>query len=240
MCYLSINSKRREEENKKKEEEKQRKQRILEEYKLKKMAEEEEKSGTGTSSTAFTINLDNNHRGTGTVVLGRQRLRPASATGPRAARPKSMLHVNSSFMKDFSSLDQKTCRVTDPSVTDGGNGQSSQSNNRMSSTGSSIRTNSASSSGQLGSSNNSSSTGHLAHTQFGMPSMPPLFRARGPPSEAGSDVGSTFSEYNGPKLFVKPSQKTNRVIIVNAINSVLAGTVNADMKKKCLEVSVTI
>ena len=89
------------------------------------------------------------------------------------------------------------------------------------STGSSMRSISVASSAQM-TSPSAGSTGHL--TQFGMPSMPPLFRARGPPSEAGSDVGSAFgSEYNGPKLFVKPSQKTNRVIIINAINSVLAG-----------------
>lgn len=191
-------------------------------------------------------------------------MRPGSGSGSggRGQRPKSMLHVNSSFMKDFSSLDQKTSRVTEQSssVTDSAQPgpktsdlrpkntnnlnrprvtDSSPFNNN--STGSSIRSHSAASSAQLTSSPStaSSSTPHLP--PFGMQSMPPLFRARGPPSDAGSDVGSNFgsnfgSEYNGPKLFVKPSQKTNRIIILNAINSVLAGTVNAEMKKKCLEV----
>ena len=223
------------------------------------MAEDEEKLG-GSSGTAFTINLDGSRPG-GTVVLGRNgRLRPASASGPRGQRPKSMLHVNSSFMKDFSSLDQKASRLTEQSssVTDsaqcGSNALSSNNGNNLNrpkvtdsspfgnnSTGSSIRSHSTASSAQLTSppSTASSSTAHLP--PFGMQSMPPLFRARGPPSEAGSDVGSTFgstfgSEYNGPKLFVKPCQKTNRIIILNAINSVLAGTVNAEIKKKCLEV----
>ena len=42
----------------------------------------------------------------------------------------------------------------------------------------------------------------------------------------------------GPKLYVKPSQKSNRHIIVNAVcHCVLAGVVNADVKNKVLEVS---
>ena len=43
-------------------------------------------------------------------------------------------------------------------------------------------------------------------------------------------------EYTGPKLFVKPSGKSNVQIIINAIKTVcLAGSVNADLKKKVLE-----
>ena len=42
----------------------------------------------------------------------------------------------------------------------------------------------------------------------------------------------------GPKLFVKPSQKSNRHIIINAIKDCcLAGLVNQDAKNKVLEVS---
>ncbi|XP_064597596.1 LOW QUALITY PROTEIN: calmodulin-regulated spectrin-associated protein 1-like [Liolophura sinensis] len=52
-------------------------------------------------------------------------------------------------------------------------------------------------------------------------------------SETGSAAGS---DYAGPKLYVKPSQKSNRHIIVNAISHVcLAGTVNTDIKNKVLE-----
>lgn len=43
----------------------------------------------------------------------------------------------------------------------------------------------------------------------------------------------------GPKLFVKPSSKSNRHIIINAISQcVLAGPVNSDQKNKVLEVKV--
>lgn len=46
-----------------------------------------------------------------------------------------------------------------------------------------------------------------------------------------------FLFFSGPKLYVKPSQKSNRHIIVNAISHVcLAGTVNTDIKNKVLEV----
>lgn len=62
-----------------------------------------------------------------------------------------------------------------------------------------------------------------------------------PSSDGASDTASNGSsaaavDYTGPKLFVKPAAKSNRGIIVNAINTVLAGAVNGDTKKKVLEV----
>lgn len=62
-------------------------------------------------------------------------------------------------------------------------------------------------------------------------------------SDGASDTASTHSllllpaaaEYAGPKLFVKPTAKSNRGIIINAINTVLAGAVNSDTKRKVLE-----
>ena len=78
------------------------------------------------------------------------------------------------------------------------------------------------------------------------PSYPDFSRYRsglgGPPSDGASDTASTSSslfpgEYTGPKLFVKPSAKSNRSIILNALNVVLAGAVNADTKKRATNVS---
>lgn len=41
----------------------------------------------------------------------------------------------------------------------------------------------------------------------------------------------------GPQCYVKPSGKSNRKIIVNAISYVcLSGTVNQEQKEKCLQV----
>ncbi|KAG8195834.1 hypothetical protein JTE90_008529 [Oedothorax gibbosus] len=62
----------------------------------------------------------------------------------------------------------------------------------------------------------------------------------GPSSDGASDTASNGSsaaagDYTGPKLFVKPAAKSNRGIIINAINTVLAGAVNGDTKKKVLE-----
>lgn len=66
----------------------------------------------------------------------------------------------------------------------------------------------------------------------------------GAASDGASDTASTTSsllpygctgEYTGPKLFVKPTAKSNRGIVLNAVNTVLAGAVNADTKAKVVE-----
>ncbi|ELU11545.1 hypothetical protein CAPTEDRAFT_228385 [Capitella teleta] len=50
-------------------------------------------------------------------------------------------------------------------------------------------------------------------------------------------VSAPGSDYAGPKLFVKPSSKSNRHIIANAISHCcLAGTVNSDVKNRVLDV----
>ncbi|XP_022091173.1 calmodulin-regulated spectrin-associated protein 1-B-like isoform X7 [Acanthaster planci] len=53
---------------------------------------------------------------------------------------------------------------------------------------------------------------------------------------SGGGGGHTTPEYQGPKLYVKPTSKSNRHIITNAISHcVLAGTVNREQKDKVLE-----
>ncbi|XP_052763683.1 calmodulin-regulated spectrin-associated protein 1-like isoform X3 [Mya arenaria] len=77
--------------------------------------------------------------------------------------------------------------------------------------------------------------GGLTHRR---PPSPDLYRTRkGPRSNEGSETGSAHgSEYSGPKLFVRPSAKSNRHIITNAISHCcLAGIVNTDQKNKVLE-----
>lgn len=85
-----------------------------------------------------------------------------------------------------------------------------------------------------------SSPGPLLSGVLGMGS-----RNRSTPSDGLSDSSSTVSsawasEYTGPKLFVKPSTKSNRGIVTNAINTVLAGAVNSETKRKVLEVIGTV
>lgn len=83
-----------------------------------------------------------------------------------------------------------------------------------------------------------SSPGPLLSGVLGMGS-----RNRSTPSDGLSDSSSTVSsawasEYTGPKLFVKPSTKSNRGIVTNAVNTVLAGAVNSETKRKVLEVMI--
>ncbi|RWS27152.1 calmodulin-regulated spectrin-associated protein 2-like protein [Leptotrombidium deliense] len=54
-------------------------------------------------------------------------------------------------------------------------------------------------------------------------------------SDGDSDSCSMLSEYTGPKLFVKPTQKSNRGLILNALNVVLGGPANADARKRVLQ-----
>jgi calmodulin-regulated spectrin-associated protein len=56
--------------------------------------------------------------------------------------------------------------------------------------------------------------------------------------DVGGTPGQQYQEvnYTGPKLFVKPSQKSNRSIIINAISHCcLAGVVNRDKVEKAIE-----
>ncbi|CAL1541905.1 unnamed protein product [Lymnaea stagnalis] len=88
------------------------------------------------------------------------------------------------------------------------------------------------------------SNGAQGPSTYRRPPSPDLYRIkqqrqRGNSQDSGSETGSGSnpgSDYAGPKLFVKPSAKSNRHIIVNAISHCcLAGSVNTDMKNKVLE-----
>ncbi|BFZ10996.1 hypothetical protein BsWGS_14034 [Bradybaena similaris] len=85
--------------------------------------------------------------------------------------------------------------------------------------------------------------GTLGASSNRRPTSPDLYRTkqrhRGSSQDSGSETGSGSnpgSDYAGPKLFVKPSAKSNRHIIVNAISHCcLAGSVNTDLKNKVLD-----
>ncbi|XP_061178757.1 calmodulin-regulated spectrin-associated protein 1-B-like isoform X1 [Saccostrea echinata] len=79
----------------------------------------------------------------------------------------------------------------------------------------------------------SSTEGRLTYRR---PPSPDLGRLKGK-GRGSTESSESGSDYAGPKLFVKPSSKSNRHIIINAISQcVLAGPVNADQKNKVLEV----
>ena len=63
------------------------------------------------------------------------------------------------------------------------------------------------------------------------------------PSHQGSEHGGVdekrFAEYNGPSAYQKPTGKSNRRIMQNAISHCcLSGGVNRDAKEKCLQVAL--
>ncbi|RWS30210.1 calmodulin-regulated spectrin-associated protein 2-like protein [Leptotrombidium deliense] len=213
--------KKKEEASKKKEEERLRRQIILEQYRQRKIQEEADKNGlSGAVSSVSSKDSSRNN----TVVLHRPaRGRPnSSGTKPR---PKSY-HVSASQMQDFVSLDPKASRITDDvdAVYNFGSSMSSVVGSSCSRPQSAL-------------SGTTTMPRRLPSPPSRLPAIPSnlLGRHRGPPSDGASDAGSTFSEYTGPKLFVKPTQKSNRGLIINASNVVLAGAVNAETKKRVLE-----
>ena len=212
---------KREEQERKREEERIKKQLILEQYRQRKAEEQLKKDISGTLSR-------DSSRSNSTLTSNRSRAHSAGKP-----RPKS-LHVSSTNIQDFSSLDCKPSRIGD----DVDNASYLTHSSNMNSN--SSRPQSSMSSGQsgIGFGTISKNITSPNHNNSQLPSLPPfmLGRHRGPPSDGASDICSTFSEYNGPKLFVKPSQKSNKVLILNAINVVLAGAVSSDLKKRVIEV----
>ncbi|CAH2067496.1 unnamed protein product, partial [Iphiclides podalirius] len=72
-----------------------------------------------------------------------------------------------------------------------------------------------------------------------LPSAPTAIGRRRQPNDDGSDVSSTHSsimDYSGPKLYKQPATKSNRGIMLNAVEyCVFPGAVNAEAKRRVLE-----
>ncbi|CAG0915651.1 unnamed protein product [Notodromas monacha] len=78
------------------------------------------------------------------------------------------------------------------------------------------------------------------NSSVGPPSLPYMGRRRrygGDFDDGASDVSSIAScDYNGPRLYKQPTAKSNRSIILNAVNyCVFPGAVNANHKTRVLE-----
>ena len=215
-CYARM---RREEQDRKREEEKERKQRILEQYRLRKAQEADEQDGGSIKPVQYANSLKDGSSSfnSRTVVLNRRGpLRPNSAGNMTKPRPKS-LHVNSNFMQDFASLEKSAAKARD--AIDSGFSLGGGTDSLMTLHPAGVPSSITSSRPQSALSSNSrrmpsppsASTSNLANrSNHGLPPLPSshlFLRPRGPPSDGASDVGSAFSEYTGPKLFVKPTQK---------------------------------
>ncbi|XP_028968075.1 patronin [Galendromus occidentalis] len=201
---------KRDEADRKRDEERRRRELILEQYRLRKAQEEAEKNG---APPLLHAQLQAGSTPNGTIQR-RPKSRSASVTRPR---PKSV-HIGSLHSQADSSL---------PYASVNSSASSNDPSRRLSMGGSQQGLDSVGRGGVSG----------LKRE----PSYPDFSRYRsgigGPPSDGASDTASTSSslfpgEYTGPKLFVKPSAKSNRSIILNALNVVLAGAVNADTKKR--------
>ncbi|GBN96683.1 Patronin [Araneus ventricosus] len=199
---------KQEEQERKREEEKRRREAILEQYRQRKLREELEKEGALLPKE--TVGR----------FSSKSRSRRESKPRPRSA----YIHMNS----DLSSL---------LSLDNAANKRNSQ-----------ILTSRDVQDFDLDSLN-SASTSASSHDRNRSPSncFPPhrntnlqIPEGSGPSSDGASDTASNGSsaaagDYTGPKLFVKPAAKSNRGIIINAINTVLAGAVNEETKRKVLE-----
>ncbi|PRD28243.1 UNVERIFIED_CONTAM: Patronin [Trichonephila clavipes] len=210
---------------KKKEEEKLRRQLILEQYRQRK-AQEEEDGTSGPSRGREETTASS--RG---ATMTRSKSRSASVTRPRQKSGQSSSSRNQN-MSSPSSLDSPVGRGSQYNLAGGYSDDVSSEHGYAPSP---CRTRNYPYSSPISPTSFPSSPGPLLSGMLGGGS-----RNRSTPSDGLSDSSSTVSsawasEYTGPKLFVKPSTKSNRSIVTNAVNTVLAGAVNAETKRKVLE-----
>ncbi|CAL1278190.1 unnamed protein product [Larinioides sclopetarius] len=209
---------------KKKEEEKLRRQLILEQYRQRKAQEEEDGTSGPSRGREETTAAS---RG---ATMTRSKSRSASVTRPRQRSGQSSNNRNQNLSSP-SSLDSPVGRGSQYNLAGGYSDEVSSEHGYAPSP---CRTRNYPYSSPISPTSFPSSPGPLLSGMLGGS------RNRSTPSDGLSDSSSTVSsawasEYTGPKLFVKPSTKSNRSIVTNAVNTVLAGAVNSETKRKVLE-----
>lgn len=225
------NARRREQEERKKEymekkreEERLRRQAILEQYRQRKIQEELEKEG----GTAAIQPMGSREQGTVSRIGASK---PSKSRATSKPRPKSAYILSGgSDQASLCSLDSQANKRNSCYLTSGGDGHDFDTD--------SLNSTSTTSSQKAASPSHISN--HVLPQGASSPGGTSGSKDTGPSSDGTSDTASTTSsavaaEYTGPKLFVKPAAKSNRGIIVNAINTVLAGAVNAETKRKVIE-----
>ncbi|GBN50643.1 Patronin, partial [Araneus ventricosus] len=209
---------------KKKEEEKLRRQLILEQYRQRKAQEEEDGTSGPSRGREETTAAS---RG---ATMTRSKSRSASVTRPRQRSGQSSNNRNQNLSSP-SSLDSPVGRGSQYNLAGGYPDEVSSEHGYAPSP---CRTRNYPYSSPISPTSFPSSPGPLLSGMLGGS------RNRSTPSDGLSDSSSTVSsawasEYTGPKLFVKPSTKSNRNIVINAVNTVLAGAVNSETKRKVIE-----
>ncbi|GFQ68573.1 patronin [Trichonephila clavata] len=200
---------KQEELERKREEEKRRREMILEQYRQRKLQEELEKEGALLPKE--------------TIGRFTSKSRSRKETKPR---PKSAyVHMNSD-LSSLLAMDNHAANKRNSQILTGRDAHEFDLDSL----------NSASTSASSHDRNRSPNNCFPSHRNANLQ----IPEGSGPSSDGASDTASNGSsaaagDYTGPKLFVKPAAKSNRGIIINAINTVLAGAVNEDTKKKVLE-----
>nr|XP_029721081.1 patronin-like isoform X20 [Aedes albopictus] len=228
-----------EERARKKEEQFARRQAILEAHKLKKAIEEAEREGKTIDRELLIKHQqsqaqlqqssrggggggghDGMHHQTSSTPSAAAKMRPQKLTRPR---PKTIhVETGSVDLSETSSLSSRGKKGSNSNLTDSDSGLGRATPPRR-----------APSPGM------GPSSRHLP-SPSGPGSLPPgLITKRRGFDDGSSDISSTASsmmDYNGPKLYKQPATKSNRGIILNAVEyCVFPGAVNREAKQKVLE-----
>ncbi|XP_017078336.1 patronin isoform X21 [Drosophila eugracilis] len=204
-----------EERSRKKEEQMARRAAILEQHRLKKAIEEAEREGKTLDRPDLHVKLQP-HSSTSTTP----RLRQQRTTRPR---PKT-IHVDDASVdiSEASSISSRGKKGSSSNLTDSGLGRATPPR-RAPSPGMGM-----------------GASGRHMPSPSGPGSLPPgLISKRRGFDDGSSDFSLTPNlnmEYSGPKLYKQPAAKSNRGIILNAVEyCVFPGVVNREAKQKVLE-----
>ncbi|XP_064543328.1 patronin isoform X27 [Drosophila montana] len=198
-----------EERARKKEEQMARRAAILEQHRLKKAIEEAEREGKTLDRPDLHVKLQPQSSNASTPRLRQQRV-----TRPR---PKT-IHVDDASVdiSEASSLSSRGKKGSSSNLTDSGLGRATPPRR-------------APSPGMAAS-------GRHMPSPSGPGSLPPGLISKRRGFDDGSSDTSLIMEYSGPKLYKQPAAKSNRGIILNAVEyCVFPGAVNREAKQKVLE-----
>ncbi|XP_064543319.1 patronin isoform X18 [Drosophila montana] len=222
-----------EERARKKEEQMARRAAILEQHRLKKAIEEAEREGKTLDRPDLHVKLQPQSSNASTPRLRQQRV-----TRPR---PKT-IHVDDASVdiSEASSLSSRGKKGSSSNLTESPDDYPSTSSTPIGRRGS-YKTSRDSGLGRATPPRRAPSPGMAASGRHmpspsGPGSLPPGLISKRRGFDDGSSDTSLIMEYSGPKLYKQPAAKSNRGIILNAVEyCVFPGAVNREAKQKVLE-----
>ncbi|XP_064543314.1 patronin isoform X14 [Drosophila montana] len=224
-----------EERARKKEEQMARRAAILEQHRLKKAIEEAEREGKTLDRPDLHVKLQPQSSNASTPRLRQQRV-----TRPR---PKT-IHVDDASVdiSEASSLSSRGKKGSSSNLTESPDDYPSTSSTPIGRRGS-YKTSRDTDSGlgratppRRAPSPGMAASGRHMPSPSGPGSLPPGLISKRRGFDDGSSDTSLIMEYSGPKLYKQPAAKSNRGIILNAVEyCVFPGAVNREAKQKVLE-----